>query len=77
MEEIVAREARVKQEVGDEVVEVEVEEMVQEKVEEEVEETVVEEKAVESGQWLRVFGRAKTAGAIVDLPWDPAILAGP
>ena len=59
--------------MGDEVVEVEVEE----KVKEEVEGKVVEEKAADSGQWLRVFWGAKTAGVIMHLPWDPAVLAGP
>ena len=44
---------------------------------EEVEEKVVEEKAVVGGQWLRVFFGSRNAGAIQDLPWDPAILAGP
>ena len=71
-----------KEEVEDEVVEVEVEETVEETVKEEVEEKVVdgkvvEEKAVGLGQWLRGFLGTREAGAIRDLPWDPAILAGP
>ena len=77
MEEWVAREAKVKEEVVDEVVEVEVEEMVEEKVKEEVEEKVEEEKVTGAGQWLRAFWGDGAAGAIMDLPWDPAVLAGP
>ena len=75
MEGMMAAEAKVKEEeVEDEVVEVEVEaeEMVKETVKEEV-----EEKAVVGGQWLRVFLGTEDAGAIQDLPWDPAVLAGP
>ena len=77
MEEIVAKEAKVKEVVGDEVVEVKGEEMVEEKVKEEVEEKVVEERVVEAGQWLRVCLGARTAGVIMDLPWDPAVLDHP
>ena len=49
MQEIVAKEAKVKEEVVDEVVEVEVEETVEETVKEEVEEKLAEEKAVGTG----------------------------
>ena len=73
---------KVKAEEVEEVVEVEVEaeEMVEETVEEEVEAKVVVETAVGGGgggQWLRYLLRSRDAGAIQDLPWDPAILAGP
>ena len=57
----------------DEVVEAEVEETVEEKAKEKV----LEEKAVGAGQWRRVFGGAREAGSIQDLPLDPAVLAGP
>ena len=77
MEDIVAKEAKVKDDVVDEVVEVEVEETVEEKVKKEVEEKAVEEKAVRVRQWLRVFWEAREAGSIQDLPWDPTVLAGP
>ena len=67
-----------KEEVEDEVVEVEVVEMVKETVKEEVEEKVVEEKAVwGGGGGQRVLWGTRDAGAIHDLPWDLAILAGP
>ena len=78
MKGIVAAEAKVKEEkVEDEVVEVEVEaeEMVEETVKVEVEEKVV--VVVVGGQWLTVFWGMRDAGAIQDLPWDPAVLAGP
>ena len=52
---IVAKEAKVKEEVVDEVVEVEEEQTVEETVKEEVEEKVVEEKALGAGRWLRFF----------------------
>ena len=55
MQEIVEKEAKVNEELVDEVLQVEVQETVEEKVKEEVEEKVVEEKAVEAGQWLRTF----------------------
>ena len=71
MEDIVAKEAWVKEEVVDKVVEVEVEET----EEDEVEEKVVEEKTVGAEQWL--FWGAREAGSIQDVPWDPAVLAGP
>ena len=29
------------------------------------------------GQWLRGLMRSRDAGAIHDLPWDPAVPAGP
>ena len=58
-------------------VEVEVEAMVEETVKVEVEEKVMEEKALGEGQWLRGFWGTRDAGAIRDLPWDPAVLAGP
>ena len=77
MEEILAKEANVKEEVVNEVVEVEVEETVEEKVKAGVEEKVVQEKAVGAGQWRRGFSGARTAGSILHLPWDPAVPAGP
>ena len=86
MEECVVKEGKVKEEVEEEVVEVEVEETVGGKVEgkvkEEVEGKVVEEKVVEekvagAGQWLRGCLGSPTAGTIMDLPRDPAVLAGP
>ena len=55
LEEWVAWEAKVTEEVVHEVVEVEVEEKVEEKVKEEVEEKVVEEKVTGAGEWLRGF----------------------
>ena len=62
-------------------VEVEVEEMVEETVKEEVEEKLAVEKAVcvsgGGGGWLRVFLGTRDAGAIHNLPWDAAVLAGP
>ena len=64
MEDIVAKEAKVKEEVVDEVVEVEVEETVEETVKEEVGEKMVEEKVVGAGQWLTVFSGATEAGSI-------------
>ena len=77
LEGIVAAEAKVKEEVEDEVVEVEVAEMVEETVTEEVEEKVVEEKAVGAGHWLRVFLGSREAGAIEDLPCHLAVVARP
>ena len=90
MQEIVAKEAKVKEELVEEVVEVEVEETVEEKVKEEVEEKGVEEKVKEeveekgveekaagAGKWLTVFRGAKEAGSIHDPPWDPTVVAGP
>ena len=74
-----AAEAKVKEEeVEYEVLEVkeEAEEMVEETVKEEVEK-VVKGKAVVGGQWLRVFLGTRDAGAIHDLPWDPAVVACP
>ena len=71
---------KVKEEEVDEVVEVEVEveEMVEETVKEEVEAKVVVETAVGGGGgWLRFFGGSRDAGVIQDLPWDPAVVAGP
>ena len=62
MEDIVAKEAKVKEEVVDEVVEGEVEETAKDMVKEEVEEEVVEEKAVGAGHWLRAFLGAREAG---------------
>ena len=28
-------------------------------------------------EWLRFFWGSRDAGAILDLPWDPAVVAGP
>ena len=58
MEDIVAKEANVKEEVVDEVLEVEVEETMEEKVKEKV----VEEKPVGAGQWLRIFFAGRRRG---------------
>ena len=59
MEEIVAKEAKVKKEVRDEVAEVEVEAMVEVKVDEKV----VKENSVELGESLRVFGGGRRVGS--------------
>ena len=37
----------------------------------------VEAKVEGGGDWLRFFGGSRDAGAIDDLPWDPAVLVGP
>ena len=81
MHEGVAKKAKEKKEKKDEVVEVEWEEMVEEKVKEgkvkdEVPEKVLEEEATGAGQLLRSVLGGWTGG-IMDLPWDPAVLAGP
>ena len=65
MEEWVTKEAKVKEDVEEGLVE----EMVEEKVKEEV-----EGKAVGAGQWVRGFLGGGTAGAIMDVLWDPAVL---
>ena len=60
------------------------EEVVVEKVKDEVEEIVVEEKVEGMGMgksgvfdWLREFLVHRVAGAILDLPWDCAVLDDP
>ena len=63
------------EEVEDEVEEVG-EEKVGERVQEEVEENVVEEKVVVGGGWLTGFLGSRVAGAIMDFPREPAVLAG-
>ena len=69
---------KVKEEVVDEVVEVEVQGMLEEKVKEDVEEKAVEEKVIGGGRrGLRTFLGGWAAGAIMDLPRGPAVLAGP
>ena len=72
---------KVKEEEVEEVLEVEVEpeEMVEETVKEDVEAKVVVETPVGGGvsQLLRLLMGSRDAGAIQDLPWDPASLAGP
>ena len=80
--ELAAVVARVKDEEVDEVVEVDVEgEMEEAIVKEEEEETKVVEAAPAGGggvsKWLRGLMGSRAAGAIQDLPWDPAVLAGP
>ena len=76
MEDIVAKEVKVKEEVVYEVVEMEVEETVEETPKKEVEEKVVEQKEVGAWQWRRVFLEAKEAGSIQHVPSDPTVLAG-
>ena len=44
---------------------------------EEVKEKVVAEKVQVTGSWLRTFLGNRVAGAIMDMPWDSAVLAGP
>ena len=65
----------------DEVVEVEeeAEEMEEGMVKEEVEANVVVETPAVGrvSEWLRTMMGSRHAGAIQDLPWDPAVLAGP
>ena len=72
---------KVKEDEEDEVVEVEVdaEEMEEGMVKEEVEAKVAVETPARApvSQWLRGMMRSRDAGAIGDLPWDPAVLAGP
>ena len=79
--ELAAVVARVKDEEVDEVVEVDVQgEMEEASVKEEEDETKVVEAAPAAGggvsQWLRGLMGSRAAGAIQDLPWDPAVLAG-
>ena len=75
--------ARVKDEEVDEVVEVEVHGKVEEEasVKDEEEETKVVEAAPAGGggtsDWLRGLMRSRASGALQDLPWDPAVPAGP
>ena len=73
--------ARVKDEEVDVVVEEDVQgEMEEASVKEEEEETKVVEPAPAGGgggQWLRGLMGSRAAGDIQDLPWDPAVLAGP
>ena len=73
--------ARVKDEEVDEVMEVDVHGEVEEEasVKDEEEETKVVEAAPAWGgtsDWLRGWMGSRAAGALQDLPWDPAILAG-
>ena len=81
--ELAAVVARVKEEEVDEVVEldVEAEEMEEEIVKEEEEVKVVAATPAGGGggvsQWLRGMMGSRDAGALQDLPWDPAVLAGP
>ena len=79
--ELAAVVARVKDEEVDDVVEVDVQgEMEEASVKEEEEETKVVEAAPAGGktsQWLRGLMGSRAARAIEDLPWDPAVLAGP
>ena len=75
--------ARVKEEEVDEVVELDMkaEEMEEEIVKEENEAKVVWRRRQGGGgevsQWLRVMMGSRDAEALHDLPWDPAVLAGP
>ena len=80
--ELAAVVARVKDEEVDEVVEVDVHgEMEEASVKEEEEETKVVEAAPAVGggtsDWLRGLMGSRAAGGLQDLPWDPAVLAGP
>ena len=73
---------RVKDEEVDEVVEVDVHGEVEEKasVKDEEEETKVVEAAPAGGgtsDWRRGLMGSRAAGTLQDLPWDPAVLAGP
>ena len=71
--------ARVKDEEVDEVMEVDVHgEMEEASVKEEEEETKVVEAAPRGGgasDWLRGLMGSRAAGGLLDLPWDPAVLA--
>ena len=62
-------------------VDVEPEEMTEGMVKEEVEVKVVVDTPPAGGggssQWLRVMMGSRDAGAIQDVPWLPAVLAGP
>ena len=74
--------ARVKEEEVDEVVEwdVEAEEMEEEIVKEEEEAKLVVATPAGGGgvsQWLREIVGSRDVGALHDMPWDPAVLAGP
>ena len=79
--------ARVKDEEMDEVVEVDVHGEMEEEasVKDEEEETKVVEAAPAGGggggggggDWLRGLMGSRAAWALQDLPWDPAVLAGP
>ena len=76
LEEWVGRGRKVKGDVVDDVVEVEVEDMVEEKMKEDVK--VVEDNVTGGGGgWPRTLLGGQLAAAIMDLPWDPADLAGP
>ena len=81
--ELAAVVARVKEEEVDEVVEldVEAEKMEEEMVKEQEEAKVVVATPAGGGggwsQWLREMVGSRDAGALQDLPWDPAVLAGP
>ena len=82
MEVVLARTVeKVKEEEVDEVVEAEVEaeEMEEGTEKEEVEVKVVVETPARGGvsQWLRGLMGSRDAGALQDLPWDPAFVAGP
>ena len=72
---------KVKEEELYEVVEgeVEAEEMEEGMVKEEVEAKVVVETPARGGAsgWLKGLMGSRDAGALYDLPWDPAVLAGP
>ena len=75
--------ARVKDEEMDEVVEVDVHGEMEEEasVKDEEEETKVVEVAPAGGggtsDWLKGLMGSRAAGALQNLPWDPAVLAGP
>ena len=86
MEVVLARTVeKVNEEEVNEVVEVEVEaeEMEEGMVKEEGEAKVVVETPARGGggggwsQWLRGLTGLRDVGALQDLPWDPAVLAGP
>ena len=79
--ELAAVVARMKEEEVDEVVELdaEAEEMEEEIVKEKEEAKVVVATPAAGGlsQWLRGMMGSRDTGGLQDLPWDPAILAGP
>ena len=80
--ELAAVVARVKDEEVDEVVEVDVHGQIEEaSVKDEEQETKVLEAVPAGGggtsDWLMGLMGTRAAGALQDLPWDPAVLAGP
>ena len=73
LEDWVGRGRKVKEEVKEEE-----EVVVEEKVSDDVKAEVVEEKVEGTGMaWWRGFSGNRGAGAIMDMPWDAAVPAGP